>query len=304
MSKFRLPVLNYLTGFEAAARHQSIKKGSDELHVTHSAVSRNILKLERQLGCPLFERRHRRIVLTPEGEILLGAVDTGFSYIQHAIMQLSVKHSPQRLTVSVDPDFAALWLVPRLAEFHASVPNTLVEIRAEKSLGTADDTRIHCAIHYSEAGNPPDNGEILFRSRLFPVCSPALQVSSPLRSPEDLRSCVLLFDRSKVEWQQYFRNVSMKVDLGLGILFNATTLCMDAAARGQGVAIGDDFLAEMHLSEGRLVKPFDSGFLSRNAYYFIVTKGAAGHPAVSAFRHWLLRSISRVRGDPRAAKRG
>jgi len=306
MSKYRLPVLNSLRAFEAAARHQSVKKASDELHVTHGAVSRHIQNLERQLGRRLFDRHYRRIDLTTEGEILLGAVAAGFSHIQHAITQLSVNQNPQRLVISVDPDFAGLWLVPRLAEFHALVPNTLVEIRAEKGLNSSDDSRIHCAIQYAEAGLKPERGEILFRSRLFPVCAPGLKDVPPLRSPEDLRHHVLLHDRSTSEWQQYLRDASVKIDLSLrsGLVFSETALCMEAASRGQGVAMGDDFLAGMHLSEGRLVKPFDSGFLSRNAYYFIVPKGAAGHPAVDAFRKWLLRSIHRLRRGSGVARNG
>lgn len=298
MAKYRLPVLHYLLAFEAAARHQSIKRAADELHVTHSAVSRNLQKLERQLGHPLFERRHRRIVPTSEGELLRGAVDSGFSYIHHVIQQIIMSRSPQRLIISVDPDFASLWLVPRLADFYKMVPNMLVEIRAEKGAESSEDSRCHCAIHYSEVGTTPANGEVLFRSRLFPVCAPALRETTQLAGPEDLCRQVLLFDRSKVEWQQYFRGVGIKADLGPGLVFNTTAMCMDAAVRGQGVAMGDDFLADQYLSEGRLVKPFDSGFLSRNAYYFIASKSAAGHPAVSVFRDWLLRSISRARASP------
>jgi LysR family glycine cleavage system transcriptional activator len=200
MAKYRLPVLHYLLAFEAAARHQSIKRAADELHVTHSAVSRNLQKLERRLGYPLFERRHRRIVPTSEGELLRGAVDSAFSYIHHAIQQIIMSRSPQRLIISVDPDFASLWLVPRLADFYEMVPNMLVEIRAEKGVESSEDGRCHCAIHYSEVGTTPANGEVLFRSRLFPVCAPALRETTPLAGPEDFCRQVLLFDRSKVEW--------------------------------------------------------------------------------------------------------
>src|SRR5260370_20873898 len=134
MSKDELPVLSgALRAFEAAARHQSIKTASNELHVTPASVSRHIRKLERQLGRRLFERHYRRIVSTADGEMLLGAVTTGLSHIQSAVTRLSGSQRPNRLVISVDPDFAGLWLVPRLGEFYAIVPNTLVEILAEKS---------------------------------------------------------------------------------------------------------------------------------------------------------------------------
>lgn len=297
MSKFRLPVLNSLRAFEAAARHQSIKEACDELHVTHAAVSRHIQKLEQQLGRDLFERHHRKIVLTDDGEILRGAVATGFSIIQRAIAQLSGSRDPERLVISVDPDFASLWLVPRLAEFHAIVPNTLVEILAEKGADSALNPQIDCAIRYAEAGLRLENSEVLFRSSLFPVYAPDLVRGPPLRTPEDLRHHVLLHDRSLAEWQEYIQCCGVTVDVNVrtGIVFSETAYCLDAAARGQGVAMGDDFLAGMYLSEGRLVKPFDRSFLSKNAYYFIAPYGTAKHPSVRAFRTWLFQSMDRLR---------
>jgi len=299
MSKFRLPVLNSLRAFEAAARHQSIKKACDELHVTHAAVSRHIQKLEQQLGRDLFERYHRKIVLNDAGEIMLGAVTVAFTHIQRAVAQLSRDQHPESLVISVDPDFAGLWLVPRLAEFYSIVPHTLLEILAEKGANSSPDPRIDCVIDYAEAGLDLEDGEVLFRSRLFPVCAPSLAQSLPLRSPEDLRHHVLLHDRSIAEWQEYLQSLPTAIDVNvrLGVIFSETALCLDAAVRGQGVAIGDDFLAAMHLSEGRLMKPFDSEFLSKNAYYLVVPKTNARHPAVNLFRTWLFETIDRLRNE-------
>jgi LysR family glycine cleavage system transcriptional activator len=128
----------------------------------------------------------------------------------------------------------------------------------------------------------------------------------PLRSPEDLQHHTLLHDRSVAEWQEYLQSSSktLNVDVRSGVVFSETALCLDAAARGQGVAIGDDFLAAMHLSEGRLVKPFGSARYSKNAYYFIVPNRGANHPAVTTFRNWLFQSIRRSRGNPRVRRIG
>jgi len=305
MSKFRLPVLNSLRAFEAAARHQSIRKACDELHVNHAAVSRHIQKLEQQLGRDLFERHPRKIVLTADGEVLRGAVTTGFSIIQRAIAQLSGSQNPERLVISVDPDFAGLWLVPRLAEFHAVVPDILVEILAEKGADASLNPQIDCAIHDAKAGLRLENAELLFRSSLFPVYSPNSIQGPPLLTPEDLRHHVLLHDRTFIEWEEYFRNCGIAADVSVrpGIVFSETSYCLDAAARGQGVAMGDDFLAGLYLSEGRLVKLFDYSFLSKNAYYFVAPYGTAKHPALEAFRDWLFRSIDRAREDSSAGCR-
>ena len=300
MSKYYLPALNYLKAFEAAARHQSIKAASEELHVTPGAVSRQIKNLERRLRRRLFDRYHRRIALTVDGEMLLRAITTGFSYIQRAFVQLSSGRSANRLVISVDPDFAGMWLVPRLDEFYSFVPDTLVEILAERGRTSLQDGEVDCAIQYSDAHLMPDNGELLFRSRLFPVCARSSARLPPLRYLEDLRYHKLLHDRSTVEWQEYLHNCPRATDInvGSGVVFSETAHCMEAAVRGQGVAIGDDFLAALHLAEGRLVKLFDSAFYSRNAYYFILPDKETKHPAVTAFRNWLFQSIDRLRDAP------
>jgi LysR family glycine cleavage system transcriptional activator len=307
MSKHQLPVLSgALTAFEAAARHQSVKSAADELHVTRPSVSRHIRQLERQLGRRLFERRHRRIVSTVDGEMLLGAATMALSYLQGAIVRLSGSQRPNRLVILVDPDFAGLWLVPRLAEFHAIVPNTLVEIVAEKDANSLHNRHFDCAIQYAEAGLEPQYGEALFRSRLFPVCAPGLVKMLPLRTPTDLQHHTLLHDRSIAEWQQYIQSCSMAndIDVRSGLVFSETSLCLEAAARGQGVAMGDDFLAAIHLSEGRLVKAFDSGLHSKNAYYFIVPKQDEKHPVVTTFRNWLFQSVDRLRRNLRVRRIG
>lgn len=214
-------------------------------------------------------------------------------------MQLRGKQTPERLVISVDPDFAGLWLVPRLADLYAFVPNTIVEIIADKAAPAPTDPRIHCAIQYAEAGLHFENGEMLFRSRLFPVCAESLTRMTPLQSPDDLRHHVLLHDRSIAEWEHYLRSCTVTVDINVraGVVFSENALCLDAAARGQGVALGDDFLAAVHLAEGRLTRPFGSMLQSGNAYYFVVADGASKHPSVAAFRTWLLQSVRRRREE-------
>lgn len=293
MSKYRLPVLNWLRGFEAAARHGSIVRACEELHVTHAAVSRHIQNLEQQLGQALFERHHKKIVLTEAGERMFGAVTVGFSHIQRAVTQLTEQRRSEKLVISVDPDFAGLWLVPRLADFYSAVPDTLVQIVAEKATDSSQNSRMDCAIQYAEAGKRLDNGEILFRSRLFPICNPDRLRGPPPSSPEDLRHHVLLHDRSFDEWREYLQLSTATTDFDprSGVIFSETAHCLEAAARGQGIAMGDDFLADIYLSEGRVVRLFDSSFPSKNTYYFVVPPGTTANSTVHAFRQWLFRHI-------------
>jgi LysR family glycine cleavage system transcriptional activator len=192
-----------------------------------------------------------------------------------------------------------MWLVPRLAEFYASVPDTVVEIFAEKDPSSQRRPTDHCANPYAPAGVEFEIVEVLFRSRLFPVYSAALARTLPLRSVKDLRRHVLLHDRSMREWEEYLESggAQMEVDPRKGIVFSKTALCLEAAARGQGVAIGDDFLAATYLAEGRLIKPFDCSLMSRNAYYFLVPAGASKHPAVASFRSWLFSRVGHLRPE-------
>jgi LysR family transcriptional regulator, glycine cleavage system transcriptional activator len=305
VQKHRVPLLNSLPSFEAAARHQSIKRACDELYLQHSSVSRHILNLERNLGRPLVRRTRGRIALTEDGEILFRAAGAALSHIKKAFAQLRDQHDPERLVISVDPDFAGLWLVPRLADFYAIVPDTLVEILVQRGEPLSHDPRINCAIHYVEAGTNGGNGEMLFRSRLFPVCTKRLMERVPLKSPDDLRYHVLVHDRSHAEWEEFLAGCRLKhkIHLGLGPILSETALCLDAALRGQGVAMGDDCLASLFLAEGRLVRPFRSSVLSKNSYYFVVPQGAPQHPAVNKFRAWLMRNIERHRKALRNIKR-
>src|ERR1700679_1179185 len=297
MWKYRLPVLNSLRAFEAAARHQSFIKAGKELHVSAASVSRHIRNLERQIGRDLFERHARKIVLTDDGEALLGSLSSAFSIMQHAITRLSTSPHPERLVISVDPDFASLWLVPKLPGFYAIAPNVLIEFRARERTAKSPNPGVDCGIHYADAGLKIENGEVLFRSSLFPVYAPDLIQGPPLRTPEDLRQHALLHDRSRIEWQEYTQScgIAAEVNAGSGSVFSRTAYCLDAAVRGQGVAMGDDFLAGLYLSEGRLVRPFDHSFLPKKSYFFIAPYGSAKHPVLEAFRNWLFEGIDRLR---------
>ena len=297
MWKFRLPVLNSLRAFEAAARHQSFTKAGKELHVNPTSISRHIRNLERRIGRDLFERHARKIVLTADGAALLGQISTAFSIMQGAITRLSTGPDPERLIISVDPDFASLWLVPKLPEFYAIAPNVLIEIRAEERTAESLNPGVDCGIHYAGAGLKIENGEVLFRSSLFPVYAPDLIQGPPLRTPEDLRHHALLHDRSPSEWEEYTGScgIDAEVNIRSASVFSGTTYCLDAAVRGQGVAMGDDFLAGLYLSEGRLVRPFDHYFLSKYVYHFIAPYGTTTHPVLETFRNWLFEGIDRLR---------
>ena len=297
MTKYGYSLLKSLPAFEAVARLHSVSKAAVELYVTAGSVSRHIKHVERFVGRRLFQRTHSTIVPNEDGALLHGAIDTATLCIRRALSQITGAQVSDRLVISADPDFAALWLVPRLADFCAIIPDTVVEILAQRGAPSMLDPRISCAIHYAAAGSEVDGGETLFRSRLFPVA--AVDRVAPRRpvSLEDLRFHKLLHDRSFGEWAQYLQACGAVIDIDLhsGIVFSETSMCLEAAVRGQGVALGDEFLAATYLSEGRLERVFDRTILSKNAYYLTVFENAAEHPAVNVFRMWLLQTLQRQR---------
>src|SRR5262245_44710315 len=134
MQKPRLPSLDLLRGFEAAARHLSFTRAAEELHVTQSAVSRQIKTLEEQLGAPLFRRLNRALVLTEEGQVLARAVTAALNGIEAALTRLSTRADDRPITVTTTVSFAALWLVPRLARLRAVQPQTDVRLAATNEM--------------------------------------------------------------------------------------------------------------------------------------------------------------------------
>ncbi len=189
-----LPTLDFLKGFEAAARHLSFTKAASELFVTQSAVSRQIQSLEEQLGVSLFQRRPKDLVLTEAGETLYRAASEILRQVREAIERLDAGSRPEALTVTCTVAFASLWLIPRLSAFRQERPGADVRIAADNSLLDLERQRMDVAIRFCQPKLAPDHATRLFGEEIFPVCAPALlrDRARPLKRPEDLRHHVLL----------------------------------------------------------------------------------------------------------------
>ncbi|WP_119166098.1 transcriptional regulator GcvA [Algihabitans albus] len=291
-----LPPLNALKAFEAAARKQSFTQAANELSVTQGAVSRHIRHLEQAMGLRLFERHHRKVILTSHGRQLLAIVGTAFDQLESGIGGLRGKPPNERLVLAVDADFASLWLVPRLAAFRAAVPDISIEIAATRDQVDSPNHRVDCSIRYAKEAPPDLHCDLLFRPSLFPVCSPALlEDHDSLGAADGLTGRTLLHDRTTEEWCRFVAlcGLSDRIDCTAGSLFSDTLLCLEAAAHGQGVAIGDDFLTAKHLSDGRLISPFGPAFASPNLYYLVFPHDRSAKARAAPFRQWLLREIER-----------
>ncbi len=286
----RLPPLTALRAFEAAARHLSFSRAADELNVTHAAVSHQIKALEAHLGVPLFRRLTRAVRLTDAGRAYLPVLREAFDAIAEATGRIAVGEDDGRLTVSATPAFAARWLVPRLGRFYAAHPK--IDVRLDPSMALTDFLRddVDIAIRYGRGDWPGLRIERLLSLDMFPVCSPALlDGPEPLRAPADLARHTLLHDDLREDWPRWLVAAGVTgIDLTRGPTFNETSLIMQAAAAGLGVAIAVSALVAADLAEGRLVRPFEIAVAEEAGFYLVYPEASAARAKVRAFRDWML----------------
>jgi LysR family glycine cleavage system transcriptional activator len=289
MSIRRLPPLNALRAFEAAARHGSFSRAAGELHVTHAAISHQVRALEEELGLPLFHRTGRAVELTDAGRMLLPVLSAAFDQIADAWQQAQGREGGP-LTVSVEPSFAARWLVLRLGRFNRLHPD--IELRLLPSAEVTDFERqdVDISIRYGLGGWPGVIAERLFEATVYPVCSPALLESGkPIRTPEDLRFHTLLHEETTAHWKNWLEAAGVRNTrwAARGPLFVEAALALQAAAAGQGVALANDALAMADMSEGRLVRLFDLEVPDEEAYWLVYPQRSARKAKVQAFRAWV-----------------
>lgn len=286
----RLPPLNALKAFEAASRHLSFTRAAEELFVTQAAVSHQIKALEENLGLKLFRRKNRSLLLTEEGQSYFLDIKDIFTSLSDATEKLLAKTATGALTVSSAPSFAIQWLVPRLSKFSELNPDIDVRIKAvdmdEGSL--VDDVDV--AIYYGRGNWPGIRADKLRTEYLLPVCAPSLlNGPKPLNSIDDLKHHTLLHDLSRRDWKAWMRQAGVaSVNVNHGPIFSLSTLVLQAAIHGQGVALGYSVLARPEIEAGRLVCPFDQVLVSKNAYYLVCHESQADLGKIKVFREWML----------------
>lgn len=291
----RLPSLNALRAFEAAARHRSLTKAARELHVTPAAVSHQIKALEADLGAPLLRRIKGEFVLTETAQAAVPVLRAGFDQIAEAARRLRVDETRHFLTISVGPTFASTWLVRRLGRFKATFPD--VEVRLDTTDELADFTRdaVDVGIRFGSGDYPGLATIRLFAEEIYPVCAPQLvEHGPPLRTPSDLAAYTLLHVDWTVhgetfDWQMWLRAAGAEeVDYTRGPRFSHASIALEAAVQGQGVALGSDSLASDQLAAGHLIRPFDIALPVSFAYFLVYPEEAAEIPKIAAFRRWIL----------------
>ena len=300
-----LPPLAALRTFEAAARHQNFSRASEELHITHSAISHQMKALERELGVTLFHRRSRGVELTEPGRLLATIMREVLDRIARGVAELRTR--PHRaLTVSMLPAFATHWLIPRLSDFNRRHPDIDINVRAGQALANFSSEDVDLAVRYGGGKWPGLVAVQLAREDVFPVCSPQFNGGRLPKTLAELAKARLLHTPLQ-PWDEWFHALGMSVTPSRrGMTFSETDLLLHAAIDGLGIALSRRILAQPELDSGRLVRPVRHSVRADRAYFIVYPQAIEPSPRLLIFRDWLLEqartTIERSNhGTPKAA---
>lgn len=290
----RLPPLNALRAFEASARQLSFTKAAEELFVTQAAISHQIKSLEEHLGIKLFMRKNRALLLTEEGQSYYLDIKDIFNAIKESTERLLARGAKGAITVSLQPSFAIQWLVPRLNAFNALHPDIDVRIKAVDQPDNSLTEDVDVAIYYGRGRWSNIHADKMYTEYLIPVCSPlVLNGKKPLGTLNDLSHHTLLHDTSRRDWKRWFNAVGLKgMNVNHGPIFSHSSMVLQAAIHGQGIALAHSTLAKPDIDSGRLVCPFNDVLISKNGYYFVCRESQLEIGKIAAFRDWVLSTIA------------
>ncbi|MBC3346385.1 transcriptional regulator GcvA [Pseudomonas sp. SWRI196] len=283
-----LPPLNAVRAFAAAARHQSFSRAAEELHVSHSAVSRHIKLLEERLGAQLFERRTRQSVLTPQGKVFYEQVNEALTQIANAATALTRSAAQRKVTINVRPSFAVRWLIPRLPEFMALHPDIKPQVLTRTQPPDPSGETFDVVIRRGYSGWPSTvQPQVLLEDDLLLVAAPSLLQCVPLDSVHDLAWHKLLSGRTRSsDWQTWAKHVGIKRwGTPPTLQFDHMHLVLQAAVDGLGVALCPTSLLGKDLLTGRLVCPLPSLRLPLTRYYYGVSRDAVAE--TQFFVEWM-----------------
>jgi len=302
--------LDGLRAFEAVARRLSFSAAADEMHLTQSAVSRQIKALETEVGTALFNRGTRKVELTAAGILLRQAVLPALDGIDRSVRQIRVAQGRRAVSVSTFASFATLWLLPRLAGFQQQHPDIDIRISATDVRVDMDDPEVDVALRYDDAAAVPPGSERMFGELLSPAASPWLVQQAahgqlaPLRQVADLADHALLEEddhhpsAANLSWQRW---LALQGQPGLTprrwIYLNYTHQQVQGALAGQGVALARMALVHDQIARGELVEPFGAAgrVAAPYSYWLIPLPGARLRPELRAFITW-------VRGEAAATR--
>ncbi len=302
---YRLPPLNSLKAFEAAARLMSFQKAAEELFVTPSALSYQIRQLEEHLQIPLFERLNRAVMLTEAGERLYPGIHEGLERFQGAVRSVGRTVQSNVLVVSSGPAFAAKWLAPRVYKFVDQFPEIELRIAANLRLSDFNVDEVDCALRFGGGDYVDLHSEALFKEAMVPLVSPkVLERYGGTLDEAAFENITLLHDDSSnfIKGAAGWRNWLEQMDYGSinpekGPRFNHADHGLDAAVDGAGIVLGRLSIAMRDIKSGRLVAPFKEYIGTQSGFHFVAPESALELPRVVSFRQWLLKEAEEEAED-------
>lgn len=285
--RHRLPPLNPLRAFEATARHGTVSGAAEELNVTASAVSHQIRVLETAIGVSLFLRAKARVKLTPQGESLLHPLKAAFDMIATAVVRLDSPVVAGSLVVSAPMLFTSRWLARHIGDFLDQFPDVTLKLIPSNDDKEVYSPDVDLCVRYGEGRWRDRDVTLITHPVLFPVVSPAL-MNGPraLRTVQDLANRTLFCEHAD-SWRRWLAEASASKLSGLRILeIGIAHMGIEAAVRGQGVALGDSFSVREDLADGTLIRPFSFQVPAKHAYYWVRRLELSEAPVVAAFVAW------------------
>ncbi len=285
----RIPSTQALRALDSFARHGSVWRAADELHLTRSAVSHQLRLLERDLGFDLLERIGKGVALTPRGQRYAHDVRKALTVLGDAVGRHAGAGVGGSFSISCTPGFASLFLCTHIGEFQAMYPDAMLRILTPRRLDDVSTPEADAFIAFGDGNWPNRAVELLCDVRFTPLCSPTLITKiGGLSKPADVLRANLLHLGDTEDWSRWFSLSKVEnPDPERGIFFSDMNLVFSAALAGQGIAMGDELTGRRALTDGRLVRPFDIAIKSPRSYFLVSEHAKAGHPVLDAFSRWL-----------------
>ncbi|MDQ1184783.1 LysR substrate-binding domain-containing protein [Agrobacterium larrymoorei] len=293
MKRSRLP-LTALRSFEAAGRLMSFTRAADELSISQAAISRQVRELEALLDQPLFERGHRSIRLTEDGARLLSVVTASFDAMSDCLADIQERETGDVVSINAEPSFAACFLTPHLSDFQRGHPEIDLRVESESGLVEFRHNESVVAIRHSLTRSdwPRSESRHLMDVHMAPYLSPELlEGKARLEQPADLLNFPLLYEDSRDMWRSWFEMAGVfSASYPRGPIYTDEGMTLQAALRGQGVALLEERFAKEYLSSGRLIRPFRQT-LPFGAFFIVARRFEGLPPATQRFLDWLSASF-------------
>ena len=303
---YDLPSLTALAVFEASARHLSFKLAAAELNVTPGAVSKQIKAIEDELGMPLFVRSGAGVSLTTAGEDLYGVLSSSFSRAAEVVRTIKRGDRSKNATIACTDAFAAMWLIPRMADFWERFPEIMVDHLISDNPRDYRRAEVELRVRYGLGAWADETAELLFDETIYPVCGPGFARKHRDATPETLPDLPLLHvdwvDPDWSDWDEVLRRAKIPHGSIRGRRFGKFIVALQAAQADQGVAVGWHRLVRNLMQEGRLVRLTELEIPAPGGYYLTWNDRRTLSPAGEILRTWLREMAERERQTYRSAK--